>query len=84
MSEENKGSATTEDSAAEPNSRRKFLKGGLAAAAGVAAGTIGAPAAILNAAIDALRPLGVRDLHMPLTSEKLWRAINGAPQRNES
>ena len=38
MSEENKGSATTEDSAAEPNSRRKFLKGGLAAAAGVAAG----------------------------------------------
>ena len=48
------------------------------------AGTIGAPAAILNAAMDALRPLGVRDLAMPLTSEKLWRAINGASPRNET
>ena len=35
------------------------------------AGTIGAPAAILNAACDALD----RDLDMPLTSEKLWRAM---------
>jgi carbon-monoxide dehydrogenase large subunit len=42
------------------------------------AGTIGAPAAILNAAIDALRPLGVSELQMPLTSEKLWRAIRDA------
>ena len=48
------------------------------------AGTIGAPAAILNAAMDALRPLGIRDLQMPLTSEKLWRAINTAPPRNET
>jgi carbon-monoxide dehydrogenase large subunit len=48
------------------------------------AGTIGAPAAILNAAIDALRPLGVRNIQMPLTSEKIWRAISTAPQRNES
>ena len=48
------------------------------------AGTIGAPAAILNAAMDALRPLGVRDLAMPLTSEKLWRAINSASPRNET
>lgn len=42
------------------------------------AGTIGAPAAILNAAIDALSPLGVCDLSMPLTSETLWRAIQDA------
>lgn len=48
------------------------------------AGTIGAPAAILNAAMDTLRPLGVRDIQMPLTSEKIWRAISGAPQRNEA
>lgn len=48
------------------------------------AGTIGAPAAILNAAIDALRPLGIHDLQMPLTSKKLWHAINAAPQRNET
>ncbi|SDU31493.1 xanthine dehydrogenase family protein molybdopterin-binding subunit [Stappia sp. ES.058] len=40
------------------------------------AGTIGAPAAILNAAIDALRPHGVTDLPMPLTSETLWRALH--------
>ena len=38
---------TAKDAAqAENNSRRKFLKGGLAAAAGVAAGTIGAPAVV--------------------------------------
>jgi len=42
------------------------------------AGTIGAPAAILNAAIDALRPLGINDLQMPLGSEQLWRAIRAA------
>ncbi len=42
------------------------------------AGTIGAPAAILNAAVDALRPLGVEKLQMPLTGEQLWRAIKNA------
>ncbi|MCQ0092976.1 xanthine dehydrogenase family protein molybdopterin-binding subunit [Roseovarius sp. M141] len=40
------------------------------------AGTIGAPAAILNAAIDALAPLGVTDLQMPLSPARLWQAIN--------
>ncbi|OUS37439.1 xanthine dehydrogenase [Rhodobacterales bacterium 56_14_T64] len=44
------------------------------------AGTIGAPAAILNAAIDALRPLGVEDLQMPLTSQALWHAIHAAEE----
>lgn len=42
------------------------------------AGTIGAPAAIMNAAIDALTPLGVEDLQMPLTSQTLWRAMQAA------
>ncbi|MEI4262249.1 xanthine dehydrogenase family protein molybdopterin-binding subunit [Roseovarius sp. D0-M9] len=42
------------------------------------AGTIGAPAAILNAAIDALSPLGVQDLQMPLTSQTLWHAMQAA------
>ena len=42
------------------------------------AGTIGAPAAILNAAIDALSPLKITDLDMPLTSQRLWRAIRDA------
>ncbi len=39
------------------------------------AGTTGAPPALVNAAIDALAPLGVRHLDMPLTPERLWRAI---------
>ncbi|MGI9484239.1 MAG: hypothetical protein ACR2OR_17980, partial [Hyphomicrobiales bacterium] len=42
------------------------------------AGTIGAPAAILNAAHHALSPLGVKQLTLPLTSEKIWRTINEA------
>ncbi|MBD3663901.1 xanthine dehydrogenase family protein molybdopterin-binding subunit [Sulfitobacter aestuariivivens] len=42
------------------------------------AGTIGAPAAILNAAIDALSPLGIEDLTMPLTPHRLWDAIQDA------
>jgi len=42
------------------------------------AGTIGVPIAILNAALDALGPLGVRDLAMPLTPGRVWQAINEA------
>lgn len=40
------------------------------------AGTTGAPPALVNAAIDALKPFGVTHLDMPLTAERLWRAIN--------
>ena len=40
--------------------------------------TIGAPPAIVAAALDALSPLGVTDLAMPLTSETVWRAIRAA------
>jgi carbon-monoxide dehydrogenase large subunit len=39
------------------------------------AGTIGATPAIANAVMDALYPLGVRHLDLPLTPEKVWRAI---------
>jgi carbon-monoxide dehydrogenase large subunit len=42
------------------------------------AGTIGAPPAILSAVLDALQPLGVRHIDMPLTSERIWRAIRDA------
>ena len=38
------------------------------------AGAIGSPAAVMNAVTDAL---GVRDLPMPATSEKVWRVIQG-------
>jgi len=44
------------------------------------AGCIGVPAAILNAAIDALSPLGVTELDLPLTAESLWRAMNPATE----
>jgi carbon-monoxide dehydrogenase large subunit len=39
------------------------------------AGAIGAPAAIANAIVDALKPLGVRHVEMPATPERLWRVI---------
>lgn len=39
------------------------------------AGCIGPPAAIMNAAVDALSPFGVTHLDIPLTSETIWRAI---------
>jgi carbon-monoxide dehydrogenase large subunit len=42
------------------------------------AGAIAAPAAIVSAALDALHPLGVRDLDMPLTPEQVWRRIKVA------
>jgi len=42
------------------------------------AGTIGVPAALLNAAIDALALLGVTDLDFPLTAERLWRTIHAS------
>ena len=42
------------------------------------AGTCGAPPAIVSAASHALKPLGVRHVDMPLTPERLWRAIHAA------
>jgi carbon-monoxide dehydrogenase large subunit len=39
------------------------------------AGTIGAPPAIMNAVADALAPLGIVDIDMPATSERVWRAM---------
>jgi len=42
------------------------------------AGTIGSMAAVVNAAIDAVEPLGVDRLDMPLTNERVWSAIESA------
>lgn len=44
------------------------------------AGTIAAPAAVANAVIDALAPFGVTHLDMPLTPEKVWRAMRGGKE----
>jgi carbon-monoxide dehydrogenase large subunit len=43
-------------------------------------GAIGVPPAVINAILDALRPLGVTDLQMPATPEKVWRAIRDAKE----
>ncbi len=37
--------------------------------------TVGSPAAYVNAVIDALAPLGVRNIDMPVTSDKVWAAL---------
>ncbi|MFM9886079.1 MAG: xanthine dehydrogenase family protein molybdopterin-binding subunit, partial [Burkholderiales bacterium] len=38
-------------------------------------GTVGTPAALIHAILDALAPLGVDHLDMPATPERVWRAI---------
>ena len=43
------------------------------------AGNVGALAAIMNAVVDALSPLGITHIDMPATPEKVWRAIRAAP-----
>jgi aerobic carbon-monoxide dehydrogenase large subunit len=42
------------------------------------AGTVGALPALMNAVNDALAPLGVRHLDMPVTPERVWRALREA------
>jgi carbon-monoxide dehydrogenase large subunit len=42
------------------------------------AGTIASTPAVVNAIVDALRPLGVRDVTMPCSPERVWRAIQAA------
>jgi carbon-monoxide dehydrogenase large subunit len=39
------------------------------------AGCIASTPAVVNAVLDALRPLGVSDIRMPMTPERVWRAI---------
>ncbi len=42
------------------------------------AGAIGSPPAVINALVDALAPLGVRDVPMPATPYGVWQAIQAA------
>jgi aerobic carbon-monoxide dehydrogenase large subunit len=42
---------------------------------------VGSPAAFVNAVIDALSPLGVRHIDMPITRDKVWHAIHDADRR---
>ena len=41
------------------------------------AGTIGCSPAVVNSVVDALSPLGVRHIDMPLTPEKVWKVMVG-------
>jgi carbon-monoxide dehydrogenase large subunit len=41
------------------------------------AGCAGSLPAVMNAIVDALRPMGVTHMNMPATPEKIWRAIHG-------
>ncbi|MDG6107519.1 carbon-monoxide dehydrogenase large subunit [Dactylosporangium aurantiacum] len=45
--------------------------------------TVGSPAAVVNAVLDALKPLGVRHADMPLTPSNVWRAAQGRPIRTD-
>ena len=42
------------------------------------AGAIGSPPAVINALLDALRPLGVKDFDMPASPHRVWEAIQNA------
>lgn len=41
-------------------------------------GATGAPPAVVNAVLDALRPYGITNLDMPLWPDKLWKIFNDA------
>jgi aerobic carbon-monoxide dehydrogenase large subunit len=45
--------------------------------------TVGSPAAVVNAVMDALKPLGVRHADMPLTPANVWSAVQGTPVRTD-
>ena len=42
------------------------------------AGCMAAPQTIMSAVLDALKPMGITDMDMPATPERLWRAIKAA------
>ena len=46
-------------------------------------GCVAAPPAIYNAVLDALAPLGISGLSMPLTPEKIWRAMEQQRKRKQ-
>ncbi|BBK30568.1 carbon-monoxide dehydrogenase large subunit [Stella humosa] len=45
------------------------------------AGAIGAPPAVINAIVDALRHLGVNHIDMPATPQRLWSILQGAKKQ---
>jgi aerobic carbon-monoxide dehydrogenase large subunit len=47
-------------------------------------GTIAASQAVVNAVVDALSPLGIKHIDMPLTPERVWQAIQAAKNNSGS
>ena len=47
-------------------------------------GCSGSLPALVNATVDALRPLGINHLDMPFTPFKVWEAIHRARSRGEA
>ena len=45
------------------------------------AGCIASTPAVVNSIVDAVRPLGINDIQMPCTPERVWRAIQTAGSR---
>ena len=45
---------------------------------GSEAGNVGAPAAVINAVLDALAPWGIADVPLPAKPERVWRALRDA------
>jgi len=48
------------------------------------AGTIGSTPAVVNAIVDALAPLGITNIDMPVRSEKVWKILKGAERKGGS
>ena len=64
--------------ASPPSSARCRTSNPLGLRGGGEGGTTPALGAVVNAIVDALAPLGVRDLAMPATPERVWQAIRSA------
>ena len=45
-------------------------------------GTTGAPAAVINAVMDALAPMGVQKIDMPATPQRIWQTIQNYNSSN--
>jgi carbon-monoxide dehydrogenase large subunit len=41
-------------------------------------GTVGGTPTVVNAIVDALRPMGISHIEMPVTSERVWQALRSA------
>jgi aerobic carbon-monoxide dehydrogenase large subunit len=47
------------------------------------AGTIASTPAVVNAVVDALRPFGIKDVQMPCTPERIWRALAEGAEKSD-